>query len=133
RDEHLLELKAIDLSRLPVGVRATCRNGEVRYRTENFEVGFTLGRPGFSHLGLGIEDAARAAENVLAARPPLFHQGPQLHPLGAAPAIAPSLRCAMEGTTEVKGGSVYYRFVAGGQQYRLVWTVTASGLTLKAE
>jgi hypothetical protein len=105
----------------------------VRYRTKDFEVGFALGRPGFTHLGLLIEDAANAGKNVLATRAPLFHQGPQLHPLGIAPVLAPVVRCALDGTVEVRGNTVTYDFTAGGQHYRLAWTVTARGLTLRAE
>jgi hypothetical protein len=133
REERLLTARSVDLSGLPAGVRATCRDGEVRYRTQDFEVGFSLGRPGFSHLGLLIEDAAHAGRNLLATRPPLFNQGPQLHPLGAAPILAPSVRCALDGTVEVKGGRVKYDFTAGGQHYRLTWNVTARSLTLRAD
>ncbi len=133
REERLLQVKSIDLSGLPAGVRASLADGEVRYRTKDFEVGFTLGRPGFSHLGLQIEDAANAGRNVLATQPPLFHQGPQLQVLGAAPALAPSVRCALDGTVEVKGGLVRYDFRVGGQHYRLAWRVTARGLALRAE
>lgn len=133
RDERLLDIKRIDLSGLPAGVTGRVHDGQVRYRTASFEVGFHLGRPGFSHLGLGIEDQAAAKTNVLATKRPLFHQGPQLDPLGAPPVIAPSLRCAIEGTTSVKGGTVSYRFSAGGQRYRLTWKVSAKGMKFTAE
>jgi hypothetical protein len=133
REERLLTAGPIRLGGLPAGVRASCRDGEVRYRTKDFEVGFALGRPGFTHLGLLIEDAANAGKNVLATRAPLFHQGPQLHPLGIAPVLAPVVRCALDGTVEVRGNTVTYDFTAGGQHYRLAWTVTARGLTLRAE
>jgi hypothetical protein len=132
RDERLLQTKGIDLQRLPAGVKALQQNGEVRYRTKDFEVGFALGRPGFSFLGLHIEDRANLGRNLLATRPPLFNQGPQLHPVGAAPVIAPSVRCAIEGTVVVKGGQVTYDLTADGQHYRLAWTVSAQGLTLRA-
>lgn len=133
RDERLLQIKSVDASRLPTGVHVKIANGEVRYRTKDFEVGFSLGRPGFSHLGLLIEDPHHAGRNVLATEPPLFPQGPQLHPVGAAPLIAPSVRCAIEGTVEVKRNVVRYDFVTGGQHYRLAWQVTPRGLTLRAE
>lgn len=133
RQERLLTTTRVELAGLPAGVMATAENGEVRYRTREFEVGFSLGRPGFSHLGLLIEDEANAGKNVLATRPPLFNQGPQLHPVGEAPVLAPSVRCAIDGTTEVRGGMVRYDFTAGGQRYRLTWRVTAAGLTLEAE
>ncbi len=133
RQERLLTAGPIKLGGLPAGVRASRHDGAVRYRTKDFEVGFSLGRPGFSYLGLHIEDAANTGKNVLAVRPPLFSQGPQLHPLGAAPVLAPAVRCALDGTVTVRGGTVSYDFKAGGQHYRLVWTVTARGLTLRAE
>lgn len=133
RQERLLDLKQVDLAGLPVGVTATYANGEVRYRTKTFEVGFALGRPGFTFLGLHLEDPANQDTNLLATRPPLFNQGPQLHPLGAAPVLAPSLRCALDGTTEIRGSCVRYVVRAGQQQYRLEWDVSAKGMTLRAE
>lgn len=133
RQERLLETKTLDLAGLPVGVQAVFRDGEVRYRTKDYEVGFALSRPGFSYLGLHIEDSGNIGKNVLATRPPLYNQGPQFHPLGAAPVLAPSVRCALEGTTTVRGATVRYDFVAGGQHYRLTWKVTPGGLTLRAE
>lgn len=133
REERLLTIRTIDLQRLPAGIRASRRDGEVRYRAKDFEVGFALGRPGFVHLALLIEDAANAGRNVLATRPPLFHQGPQLHPLGTAPVLAAAVRCALDGTVDVRGNTVRYDFTADGQHYRLTWRVTARGLTLNAE
>lgn len=133
RSERLLELGPVSLRRLPAGVRADVANGEVRYRTNDFEVGFALGRPGFTHWGLLIEDRAQAGKNVLATRPPLFSQGPQLHPLGSAPVLAPAVRCDLNGSVAVRGGTVTYDFLAGGQHYRLEWAVSASGLKLKAQ
>ncbi|HVU35654.1 MAG TPA: hypothetical protein VHE61_19600 [Opitutaceae bacterium] len=133
RGESLLELKRVDLGSLPPGVEAVCHDGEIRYRAKDFEVGFALSRPGFSFLGLQLEDAANAGTNLLATRPPLFSQGPQLHPVGAPPVMAPAVRCAIKGTTTVDGGRVRYDFTAGSQHYRLTWNVTDRGLTLRAE
>ncbi len=133
RSEQLLGAGAISLRDLPAGVRAELGNGEVRYRTRDFEVGFALGRPGFTHWGLLIEDRAQAGRSVLATRPPLFSQGPQLHPLGRAPVLAPAVRCDLSGTVTVSGGTVTYDFQAGGQHYRLEWEVRATGLRLKAQ
>lgn len=133
RSERLLTRGAISLAGLPAGVRAGLADGEVRYRTKDFEVGFALGRPGFTHWGLLTEDRAHAGRNVLAVRPPLFAQGPQLHPLGAAPVLAPVVRCDLAGTVTVRGGTVLYDFHAGGQHYRLEWSVTAAGLRLRAQ
>lgn len=133
RRERRLTIGRMDLSPLPEGVRAERRDGEVRYRTNDFEVGFVLGRPGFSFLGLHTESRANRGRNLLAVRPPTFEQGTMLHPVGRAPVLTPSVRCDLEGTTSVRGNVVRYDFQAGGQRYRLVWTVAAGGLTLRAE
>ncbi|ATC64624.1 hypothetical protein CMV30_12015 [Nibricoccus aquaticus] len=133
RNERLLRTTKLDLQGLPPGVKAEAKNGAVVYRSADFEVGFTLGRPGFSHLGLLIEDAAKAGVNVLATRPPLVHQGPQLSVVGKAPLIAPAVRCDIDGVTEVEGSVVRYAFTSGGQAYRLTWRITAQGLVLEAE
>lgn len=132
RCESLLTTDTVDLRGLPVGVRALCRDGEVRYRTREFEVGFALTRPGFSHLCLMSEAPDRAGTNLLSTRPPLWNQGPQLHPLGGAPVLAPSVRCDLEGVVTVRGGVVQYVLAAGGQRYRLTWHVSAEGLRLEA-
>lgn len=133
RNESLLKESSVDLTGLPKGVTAWQRDGAVGYRTRDFEVGFFLGRPGFSFLGLHIEDRANAGRNVLFTRPPFFHQGPQLHTVGSVPLLAPSVRCDLAGTTEVAGNVVRYDFSAGGQRYRLKWVVTAEKITLQAE
>ncbi|MBA4136060.1 MAG: hypothetical protein C0518_01935 [Opitutus sp.] len=133
RDEHLLHVGVIDLSRLPAGVTASLGDGEVRFRAKEFEVGFWLSRPGFSFLGLGIEEEANRSTNTLNLRPPLFSQGPQLHEFGVPPVLAPVVRCALRGECTVKGATVTYDFRAGGQHYRLVWKVTAQGLKCSVE
>lgn len=133
RRERLLTRGSIELRGLPAGVHASLGDGEVRYRTTDFEVGFALGRPGFTRWNLLIEDRAHAGRNVLATRPPLFSQGPQLHPLGAPPVLAPAVRCDLAGTVTVRGGTVVYDFEAGGQRYGLEWTITQAGLRLKAQ
>lgn len=133
RKERLLKLEGVDLQGLPRGVTATGRDGSVYYRTREFEVGFALSRPGFSHLGLHLEDPDRKGINVLSTRPPMFRQGPQLHPVGTAPALAPVVRCDLEGTTRVDGARVRYAFSAGGQEYELTWRVNARGLELTAQ
>lgn len=133
RNEKLLRISEVDLSGLPSGVRARRNDGAVHYRTKDFEVGFTLGRPGFSHLGLHIEDRKNEGRSILSTRPPVFSQGPQLHPVGAAPLVASSVRCDIEGTTAVAGNCVTYTFSAGNQHYCLKWTVTPEGISLEAE
>lgn len=132
RCERLLDVAPPDLRGLPRGVTAWQRDGEVRYRTRDFEVGFHLTRPGFSHLSLGIEDPARCATSVLQGRPPAFVQGPQLHEVGRPPALAPVVRAELDGTCRVRGGAVTYNFRVGGQHYTLAWTVTARGLDCRA-
>ncbi len=132
RCEKLLEVRGVDLSRLPAGVEAVRADGAVVYRTADFTVGFALTRPGWTQLGLAIEDRRRGDVNLLSVRPPEFSQGTQLHLLGRAPAIAPSVRCALEGTATVQGNRVVYDFETDGQRHRLAWTVTSGGLVLRA-
>lgn len=133
RCEQLLRRGRVDLGRLPRGVTASVRDGEVRYQTKDFEVGFLRARPGFSFLGLHIEDAANRGTNVLQVRVPQVFQGPQLHEVGGPPALAPVVRCALNGECEVQGATVRYVFSAGGQNYRLTWRVSARGLACEAE
>jgi hypothetical protein len=133
RRERLLEIGRVDLSKLPAGVRAWAADGEVRYVTPSFEIGFHLSRPGCSFLALRLEDPARESVNVLQTRPPLFHQGPHLHEVGAAPVLAPSVRCDLKGRVEVRGATVSYGLKAGGQQYRLTWRIAADAATLRVE
>lgn len=133
RCEKLLETKSVALGDLPPGVKARVENGEVRFSAKEFEVGFALTRPGFSFLSLLTEDPAKAGVNLLSTRPPLWNQGTQLQPLGAPPALAPSVRCDLTGSVTVRGGVVSYVFSSGGQNYKLVWRVSARGLTLEAE
>lgn len=132
RNERLLRHGQTDLRELPRGVTARVVDGQVRYTTKDFEVGFFLSRPGFSFLGLQIEAEENRGVNALQLRPPLFSQGTQLHEVGVAPVLAPVVRCALDGTCSVQGGRVTYDFRAGGQHYRLRWEVTAKGLTCEA-
>lgn len=130
RRERLLVRGGMVVDKLPRGVGAWCRDGEVRYRTKDFEVGFMLSRPGFSYLGLHVESRENVGRNLLASRPVLFNQGPQLHPLGTAPLLAPAVRCDLEGVVTVSGNVVSYRFSAAGQTYELTWTILPTGLRL---
>jgi hypothetical protein len=133
RCEQLLRCGPVKLDRLPRGVSAVVHDGEVRYRTKDFEVGFLLSRPGFSFLGLHTEDEANRGLNTLQTRPPQFFQGPQLHEVGLPPALAPVVRCVLEGECTVRGATVSYRFTAGGQSYRLTWRVSTRGLECDVE
>ncbi len=133
RCERLLRIDDPDLGGLPEGVTAEQRDGEVRYRTRDYEVGFHLGRPGFSFLGLHTEDERNSRLNTLAMKPALSWQGPRLHEAGVAPVMAPAVRFDVAGHTRVKGATVAYDFTAGPLHYRLRWRVTPRGLALRVE
>ncbi|MEO6874936.1 MAG: hypothetical protein ABI222_08950 [Opitutaceae bacterium] len=133
RHERLLDVAPPDLRRLPRGVTAEVRDGAVRYRTPDFEVGFCLTRPGFSFLGLSTEDRANAGVNLLKVTPAITFQGPWLHELGVAAVMLPSVRFDVTGSTRVRGATVTYDFRAGAQHYRLTWKVSPRGLILRAE
>jgi len=130
RHERLLDVTPPDLRRLPRGVRAEVREGSVRYRTRDFEVGFCLTRPGFSFFGLHTEDPANAGVNLLNLQPAISFQGPWLHEVGRAAEMLPFVRFGVTGTTRVRGATVTYDFRTGSQHYRLAWCVSPRGLTL---
>ena len=130
RFERRLAVDNMELNKLPVGVKAEHRDGTVRYTTSDFSVGFRLDRPGFSFLGLGIEDEAALKTNLLLNNPVKCDQGPQIHAVGAPPRLAPSIRCDLTGTVTIKGGDVIYDVTSSEQHYRLAWKVRRSGLTL---
>lgn len=132
RHERLLEVAPVAIGRLPRGVEAWERDGEVRYRTREFEVGFQLARPGFSFLGLHTEDTANRGTNTLAVQPAICLQGPRWHEVGAPPTMAPAVRFDVTGRTVVRGATVTYEFSSGPQQYRLSWRVSPRGLVLRA-
>ncbi|WP_420454346.1 hypothetical protein [Rubrivirga sp.] len=134
RRETLLDLDGVSLDGLPDGLEAERGQGEVRYRSAGLEVGFCLGRAGFSFLAL--DDAERGLGTSLLRRSPgLFFQGPQLHPVGGAPVAMPALRNRAHGTTRVEGNRVTYDLALGdtGVSYRLAWEVLPDRLVLDAE
>lgn len=132
RRERTLQLLGVNLDTLPAGVAARHANGEVRFETNTYAVGFYLGRPGFSFLTLTGEDPALAEHNTLFLRPGAFWQGPRLHAVGAAPAMDTAVRFNATGSVAVEGNTVSYDFTADGQHYTLRWTVTPRGLRLQA-
>jgi hypothetical protein len=132
RRERTLRNLGVNLSALPAGVTARRINGELRFETNTYAVGFFLNRPGFSFFTLTGEDPALAETNTLFLRPGTFLQGPRLHVVGTAPAMDSAVRFDAEGTTVVRGNTVTYDFTSGGQHYVLQWTVTPRGLRLKA-
>lgn len=132
RRERKLRNLGVDLSHLPSGIAVRHADGEVRFETHTYAVGFYLGRPGFSFLTLTHDDPTLAERNTLFLRPGSFLQGPRLHSLGAAPAMDPAVRFDAEGTVRVEANVVTYDFTSGGQHYTLRWTVTPRGLRLHA-
>jgi hypothetical protein len=131
RFERRLQVAAIELNNFPAGVTATRVNGSVRFSTADFSVGFRLDRPAWSWLSLGIEDNQLLNTNLLLTNPVKCDQGLQLHAIGAAPRVAPAVRCDLRGTVSVRGGDVIYDVKTGGQYYKYHWRVRSSGLTLK--
>lgn len=130
RHEWWLDQVGVRLTGLPRGVQARQVDGTVRYRTADFEVGFRLDRPGFSFLALTTE--VETPRNLLLENPVKCDQGPQLHLVGEAPHLAPSVRCRLTGKVRVRGATVRYRFESGGQAYDLRWIVSRAGLQLEA-
>src|SRR5207244_2972002 len=63
--DHRLEVLEIKLRGCPVGITAQERAGEIRYRTRFFQIGFRLGRTGFSYLGLDDEGLGRTHRDLL--------------------------------------------------------------------
>ncbi|MBP1647204.1 MAG: hypothetical protein H6Q30_649 [Bacteroidetes bacterium] len=135
RKENRLRLEEFDLSPTPSGVAASRGDGEVRYRTRFLQVGFVLGRAGFSYLALDDEGRERIGRNILRSNPGVFLQGPRFHPVGAPPVIAPLLCNHVEGTTRVRGNIVEYdiRLDGAGQRFRLRFTVLEDRILLSAE
>ena len=127
RNEAVLNVQDVDLSGLPRGVTAELENGSVRYRSRRLDVGFCLGRAGFSHFSLG------ESGNLLREAPGMFWQGPQLHPVGEPPVVASALRNRVSGTTSIDGNSVSYELAAADQHYALTWEVFEDRLVLHAE
>ncbi|MFB6272036.1 MAG: hypothetical protein ABEL51_03975 [Salinibacter sp.] len=135
RNESTLDKETISISDRPAGLEAEIRDGAVRFRSARLDVGFSLNRTGFSHLCVDEPGDGDFRSNLLHREPGTFHQGLQLHPVGAAPVAAPSLRYNVEGTTRVAGNRVLYTVRLGdsGLRYRLEWTVQPDRLTLHAE
>jgi hypothetical protein len=135
RNESRLDHEVASLSSLPDGLKAHVQDGAVRFRSQQLDVGFSLGRAGFSHLCLDGRSAGALDANLLHREPGTFHQGLQLHPVGQSPVAAPSLRYDVEGTTRVVDNRVQYAVTLGqtGLRYRLEWTVRPDRLTLHAE
>jgi hypothetical protein len=134
REENRLTLAEFDLSPTPSGVFSARGDGEVRYRTRFLQVGFVLGRAGFSYLAMDDEGRERIGKNILRSNPGVFLQGPRFHQVGAAPVIAPLVCNNVEGTTRVHGNTVWYDFVVNGAglHVQLRFTVLEDRILLSA-
>lgn len=134
RLERRLRVGEVGLSRLPRGVEGFLGRGEVRFRTPWLQVGFGLGRPGFSFLAIDDEGRGAVHRNLLFQTPGIELQGPMLHPVGEVAAIAPALRCDIEGSVEVQSNQVRYSFAIPplGQHIELAWTVEPDAIELVA-
>ncbi len=133
--ERRLTVDAVDLGGLPEGVEVRALPGEVRYRTAGYEVGFALGRAGFSYLALDEEGNRETGRDLLHHAPGIDLQGVMLHAVGHAPAVAPALRCDVDGRVTVTGNRVVYdlSIPAAGQRLRLDWRMHADHIELLAE
>lgn len=132
--ETRLRNGGVDLSGLPDGVSAEVDRGEVRFATDRYAVGFSLGRAGFSFLAVDDEGNGRVERDLLLHRPGVNLQGVMLHPVGGSSLVGPALRCRVEGEVRVTGATVTYDLTIpdAGQRLRLAWTMTPEGLELEA-
>lgn len=133
--ENRLTLEVNDLRNLPCGIQAQLDNGEVRFRSRFLEVGFSLGRAGFSYLSLDDEGTSRTNRNLLRSNPGVFLQGVRLHTLDAIPTVAPLLRNDVTGTVHLRGNTVTYniQMQEQGQQFALSWEVLEDRILFRAE
>lgn len=135
RVERRLRLAGIEPVGSPDGVTAAAGSGEVRFTTDRFQVGFALGRPGFSFLALDDTAQGRVDRDLLYRSPGVELQGPMLHPVGSSALVAPALRCDLDGEVEVRGNRVVYRLAFGqeGHAAQLAWRVLPDRLELEVE
>jgi hypothetical protein len=134
RCEQRLAAVVAHLNNLPPGVDARHIEGEVRYRTRFFEVGFWLERPGFSYLALDGNGGSKTDKNLIRSQPGSTFQGPTLLPVGQPPVAAPALRSDLRGSARVEANHVTYDITLGqtGQHYLLSWQVLEDRLVLQA-
>jgi hypothetical protein len=130
RKESRLRVEGIDRTTLPPGVRANHLPGEVRFTTAHFEVGFQLGRAGFSYFAIDQEGSSQNHRNLLRVSPVVALQGLRFHPLGAPPLVAPLLRHDVTGSVAVRGNTITYAMCLpdAGQEYRISWEVRSDGM-----
>ena len=111
--------------------------GEVRFRAEGYEVGFALGRAGFSRY-LALNDAGeqdKTSRDLLHHAPGIDLQGVMLHPVGGSSIVGPALRCDIEGHIHVNSNRVRYELAipAAGQRLVLEWRMHADRIELVTE
>jgi hypothetical protein len=150
-----LDVEAVDLGGLPAGVSAEHRNGEVRFRTPFFEVGFRLRVPALAYLGLDDDGGGRTGRDLLQQPRSMDIVRSGVYPSGVYPVLRDQLAEHLaqgprltahdgrrpvgflafdfDGVTEVRGASVRYALaLPGGQRYEIAWTVQRDRLELHA-
>ena len=125
RGERASRVRELALRDLPPGITAHHANGEVRFTTRFLAAGFCLARPGLSFFSVDDEGDGRVTANLLRLSPGMTFQGPFLHPVGSGPLMAPMIRFAVTGHTDVRGNTVHYTIAAPdhGLEYSLLFTV----------
>ena len=129
-----------------VGLGSCVKGDTVVYRFEDYEVGFNLRHPSFSHFRMRGLMPEVELQNQLRASSHFFIQPEQMHMAhlaGQGPrfwlvggdAEAGYAAATMQGTCKVEGNTVSYavRYPDSGIELNLVWTMAAEGMTLEVE
>lgn len=134
RKENRFAVEKIDINNLPYGVSARIGDGEVRFKTPFIEVGFILGKTGFSYFSIDDGGNGRTDHNLLRSQPGMNLQGLRLHPVGMPAFSALFLRYVIKGKTYVIGNAIRYEIEIPdiGQRYVLNWTVHIDRISLEA-
>lgn len=134
RKENTLKLAKLDLEDLPEGLTVSRQKGEVRYRSDFLEVGFSLSRSGFTYLAIDQEGRGETQTNLLKVPAGSFQQGTFLAPIGQSPIADRAVRFRFTGTLEVSGKTLRYDLQdpASGLTYTLEWTVEPTALHFRA-
>ncbi len=129
----------------PKGVSMRVLAGEVRYRSRFLEVGFKLGRTGWSFLAVDERGMGHTHVNLLSTQSVFgsrteaperdyWTQGLRLFPVGQSCAVGANEH-AVEGRVCVRGNRVEYDVTipAARQRYVLRWTIHEARLELEVE
>lgn len=132
RNESLLEASHIDLTKLPKGLQAEEKDGQVRFSSDFLKVGFYINRTGLSYLSIDQKGNGATSENLLQVGPGSFHQGSMLSPIGDIPVADPAVRYRFIGTVSIESNVVSYQLHNDrcGQTYLIRWTVFPDRLEL---